>query len=172
MHLQVLSRQTPQPRQPAPPANFLEGVAENQQALGLQVAADVTRAESQAKAMLEKEPKRALEVLQQMRHNVETVVQLDPAIRDAQIRRLDMTLNEANQYIRDHAAQIELDEQNRAVEQAVDANQQKRIVIDDKLAKMVEDFNRLSDEQRFAEAELVAKRAAPWTRRTRSSCRS
>jgi general secretion pathway protein D len=159
MHLQVLSRQAPMPRQPAPPANFLEGVAENQQALGLQVAADVTRAQSQAKAMLEKEPKRALEVLQQMRHNLETLVQLDPAIRDAQLRRLDITLNEANQYMREHAAQIALDDENRSVEQAVEANQQKRIVIDDKLAAMVDEFNRLSDEQRFAEAELVAKRA-------------
>ena len=94
-----------------------------------------------------------------MRHNLETAAQLEPAVRDGQIRRIDMTINEAQQYIRANAAQIELDEQNRGVEQAVEAKQQKQVEIDEKLATLVEEFNRLVDEQRYAEAELVAKKA-------------
>jgi general secretion pathway protein D len=163
MHLQILSRQSPQRQspqpQPARPAEVVGGPADGQQALNLQVAADVTRAQMQAKAILVREPKQALALLQEIRHNVETAGQLDPAVRDAQLRRIDMTINETQQYMRVNAAQIDLNEQNRAVEEAVESKQQKRVEIDEKMAALVDEFNRLSDEQRYAEAELVAKRA-------------
>jgi general secretion pathway protein D len=158
MHLQVLSRQQG-PQRPPRPGSLLEGVADTQQAMAMQVAADVTRVQSQAKAMLAKEPKRALETLVQMRHNLETAAQLDSNVRDSQIRRIDMTINETQQFIKANAAQIELDEQNSSVEKAVEAKQQNRIEIDEKMASLVEEFNKLVDEQRYAEAELIAKKA-------------
>src|SRR6185503_13662808 len=41
----------------------------------------------------------------------------------------------------------------------VEDQQKKRIEIDDKMAALVEEFNRLIDEQRYPEAEVVAKKA-------------
>jgi general secretion pathway protein D len=159
MHLQVLSRQQPPAREPVRPGNILGATAENQQALAQRVGADVTRVQLQAKAMQTKEPKRALETLQQMRQNVELLVQLDPSVREQQMHRLDISINETQQYIRANAAQIALDEKNRALENSIDEDGRKRGEIDDRMASMVEEFNRLVDEQRYAEAELVAKRA-------------
>jgi general secretion pathway protein D len=146
-------------RPPARPGGLLAGAADSQQALNLQVAAEVTRAQTQAKAILEKEPKRALDLLEQMRQTIETHPQLDSAAREAQLRRVAISINETQQYIRANSAQIELDEHNRAIEKTVEDKQKKRTEIDDQMAALVEEFNRLVDEQRYPEAEVVAKKA-------------
>jgi general secretion pathway protein D len=159
-HLQILSQPMGQPRpSPVRPGNILGTAADSQQALAQRVSADVTRTQMQAKAMLQKDPKRALEMLQQMRHNLETLLQLDPTVREMQIKRIELTINETQRFLQANAAQIALDEQNQAIEKRVDDEQQQRIQIDDRLAAMVDEFNKLVDEQRYAEAEVVAKKA-------------
>jgi general secretion pathway protein D len=72
---------------------------------------------------------------------------------------LERSIGEAQQFIKQNAAQIELNEQNQAVEGAAQKKQEKRIEMDERLAALVEEFNRLVDEQRYAEAEVVAKKA-------------
>ena len=157
-HLQILQPQGAA-GQPVRPGSALAGMPEQQRAQVLKIHADVARTQMQAKAMLAREPKRALDMLQQTRQNLETHPQLEPAIREELVRRVEMTINEANQYIQRNAAQIELDEKNRSIEQTVEADQRKRVEVDDRMAALVDEFNRLSEEQRYAEAELVAKRA-------------
>jgi general secretion pathway protein D len=159
MHLQMLSQPVAGPREAQSPRNYLEGASANQQVLVRQVAADVSKTQTQAKAMLGSEPKKALEMLQTMRHNVEIVPQLDENARRSMMANLERSITEAQQFIKQNAAQIELNEQNQAVESAVEKKQEKRIEIDEKLAALVEEFNRLVDEQRYAEAEVVAKKA-------------
>ena len=159
MHLQMLSQPVAGPRQTPGPGNYLEGASANQQVLVRQVAADVSKTQTQAKAMLAAEPKKALEMLQTMRHNVEIVPQLDENARRGMMANLERSIAEAQQFISQNAAQIDLNEQNQAVETAVQKKQEKRIEVDEKLAALVEEFNRLVDEQRYAEAEVVAKKA-------------
>ncbi len=98
-------------------------------------------------------------MLQTMRHNVEIVPQLDENARRGMMANLERSIAEAQQFISQNAAQIDLNEQNQAVETAVQKKQEKRIEVDEKLAALVEEFNRLVDEQRYAEAEVVAKKA-------------
>lgn len=158
-HLQLLSRPATLPRPAAEGQNLLEGAANAQQMLAKRVAADVTKTQTAAKSLLEREPKKSLQMLQEMRGVVEQLGQLEPAERDHQLRRLDISLNETQQYLKQNAAQIEIDEQNNAVRTAVERSQSQRAAIDDKLAALVDEFNRLNDEQRYAEAMVVAKRA-------------
>lgn len=158
-HLQILSRPTSQQREHGRQGNLLEGVAQDQQVLGRQVAADVTRLITQADGIRERDPKKSLEMLKKMRADIDALVQLDAAARNHQLQRLDERIKQTEQYIQQNAAQIELDEKNRAIEAAVEGKQQKRIEIDEKMAALVEEFNRLVDEQRYHEAELVAKKA-------------
>ncbi|MDZ4818789.1 MAG: hypothetical protein SGJ20_07435 [Planctomycetota bacterium] len=157
-HMQILSRPAAPMRQPQP-NDLLEGVTVNQKMLSRQVASDVSRMQTAARGMTEKEPKRALEMLKQLRANV-AAANLEVNDRDHQLRRLDMTINQTEQYIKANASQIELDEQNHEVEQQVKQGQEKSIEVDDKMKALVDEFNKLVEEQRFAEAELVAKRAA------------
>ncbi len=59
MHLQMLSQPVAGPRPTPGPGNYLEGASANQQVLVRQVAADVSKTQTQAKAMLAAEPKKA-----------------------------------------------------------------------------------------------------------------
>ena len=72
---------------------------------------------------------------------------------------MDRKVAELDKYIADNRAQIELDDTNREVLKEVDRRQQTKVEVDEKLAKLVDEFQKLMDEQRYAEAEVLAKRA-------------
>ena len=54
---------------------------------------------------------------------------------------------------------IDLENANRNVLEEIDREREVKLQVQQKLAELVEEFNRLRDEQRFAEMEIVAKRA-------------
>src|SRR5690606_38620235 len=84
---------------------------------------------------------------------------IDPTAKGQLQARLDRTLAEMDRFIQANRGQIELDEHNRRVLQEVDEYRRLKVEIDEKLASMVEHFNQLMDEQRFAEAVVIAKQA-------------
>ncbi len=99
-----------------------------------------------------------MEILKEARAAVEAA-SLDPEQKGILQRRVDRKIAELDTYIVEHRAEIELDERNREVLAEVDRRLQTKLEIDDKLAQLVDDCNRLMEEQRFAEAEVLAKRA-------------
>ncbi len=129
------------------------------QALARQVAAEVARQQTLAKQMREKQPKQALELLERTRKMVGSVDTLDPGARDQLVRRLDLSITELKQYISQNGPQIELEERNRQVQDEVDRRRNQKVQVEEKLAYLVDDFNKLVDEQRYAEAQVMAKRA-------------
>jgi len=129
------------------------------QALARQVANEVARQQSLAREMREKQPKQALETLQRTRDMVANVSGLDPAARDQLLKRLDLTIADFQQYVAKNGPQIELDERNKKIEQGVDSSRKQKVVVQEKLAYLVNDFNKAVDEQRYADAQLLAKKA-------------
>jgi general secretion pathway protein D len=156
-HLQMMSPAQP-PRGPGD--GLLDAAAARQQLLVRQVAADVSRLQETSRKMQAKEPRKALEVLQKARAMVETTADLEPQARQQLLRRVDESIHEMQQYIQANVAQIELDEKNRTVHEEVDQHRKMKLEISEKLAGMVDDYNKLVEERRYPEAELVAKRAA------------
>ena len=130
-----------------------------QNALLRQVYADVNHREAEAKQMLEKDPKMALAMLQETRKKVESAG-LEPAARDQLLRRLDRSITDTQHYIEQNRSRIELDEKNNATsEQEMDREANVKLQTQQKLAELVDQYNRLNEEQRFEEAEVIAKRA-------------
>ncbi|HEV2972113.1 MAG TPA: hypothetical protein VGY55_19225 [Pirellulales bacterium] len=156
-HLQMMS-----PAQPPRGSGdgLLDAAAARQQLLVRQVSADVSRLQETARKMQAKEPKKALEVLQKARAMVEATADLDSQARQQLLRRVDESIRDMQQYIQANLAQIELDEKNRAVHEEVDQHRKMKLEISEKLAGMVDDYNKLVEERRYPEAEIVAKRAA------------
>lgn len=154
-HLQALAR--PVAGNAAGPANLDEAAAK-QQILARQVAAESAAQENKARQLLEKDPKAALAMLEETRKRVEGAG-LEPAVREQLLRRVDRSLGEARKYVEDNRPRIELEERNRAVVQGVQREQQHTLEIQEKLALMVDQYNTLMREQRFDEAEVLAKRA-------------
>ncbi len=160
--LQNLTTPMPNPNA-APPAGLPAGdpatdPAASQQAFALQLGADVNMEASKAKVMREQDPNGALALLGETRQRVESAG-VDSTTRDHLLRRIDREVAETKQFIEMNRPRLELAERNQATQEAWEREQRLKIETQGKFALLVDDFNRLVDEQRFAEAELVAKRA-------------
>ncbi|MFC1596933.1 hypothetical protein ACFL5Q_03200 [Planctomycetota bacterium] len=146
------------PASPTAPS-MLDEAAEGQRRLFQQVAMDVARQESEAKAMRQTDPKGALALLAATRQKVETAG-LESTAQQRMLERIDRNMDETQQYLEENRARIGLEEQGRQTRDEIQRDQQMRLDTQEKLALLTDEFNRLIDEERFAEAEVVAKRAA------------
>lgn len=155
-HLQLLS--APTPGRMNKPESLLDSATSKDQLATKQLMADLAQKEIASGKIREKEPKRAMELLKEARGMVEAA-QVEPAAKAQLLRRVDRKVTELDRYIADNRSQIELDEANKEVLKEVDRRLQGKVEVDEKLAKLVDDYNRLMDEQRYAEAEVMAKRA-------------
>ncbi|HEY2148090.1 MAG TPA: hypothetical protein VGH32_09145, partial [Pirellulales bacterium] len=138
-HLQMMS--VPQPRPGTD--NPLSAAAAHQQLLFRQMSADISRLQDTAQKMLQKEPKKSLEVLQKARTMVESSAELEPQAKQQLLRRVDESIHQTQQIIQANLAQIETDEHNRAVHDEVDNHRKMKIEISEKLAGMVDEYNKL-----------------------------
>ncbi|MBU4272492.1 MAG: hypothetical protein KKA28_11585 [Planctomycetes bacterium] len=159
-HLQLLSAPS---RAGAPRANqaltMVDEAAMRQQLLYRRVAADLAHRESNARAMQNSDPNGALLLLEEARKKVESAG-LDGTARDQLLRRVDRAVAETKQVIEKNRPQLDLAEKNKRVRQEVERGQRVKVEVQEKLAMLIDQFNRLMDEQRFDEAQVVAKRAA------------
>jgi general secretion pathway protein D len=159
--LQLLSHDSGPSRRPGgrEAGSLLSETDAAQQLRYRQASSALTRQEASANKIKESNPKQALKVLQEARADV-TRAGLDGTTRDMLLRRVDRNIGELQHYIDDNSARIDLNEKNDAVRADIDHRRQVKIEVQEKLAKMVNEFNNLMDEKRFPEAEVVAKRAA------------
>ena len=72
---------------------------------------------------------------------------------------VDRLISELTTFIDQNKATIESTEQNNAIKAEVVRDQEVRLQTQNKLADMVEQFNKLMDEKRYAEAEVIARQA-------------
>jgi len=119
---------------------------------------ETTREQSEAQRQLEREPKAAWERLKAWRQKVEEA-DVEEDVRRQLLARIDRSLQEVETHIERNRGRIELDEHNRSVLAEVERNRQLRLDAQNKLAKMVEEFNQMMDQQRYAEAVVLAKQA-------------
>lgn len=142
----------------AAPGSPLEEVNSQQDLLRQKVFRDVTRTQSQAEQMRQNDPRGSLAKLQDLRRQVEQE-QLDPPTRTQMLTLVDRSIREAELYIETNRSDIELHERNEMVVDDINRERQAKLDIQDKLAELLEQFNNLIDEQRYAEAEVLAKQA-------------
>ncbi|MHB8956277.1 MAG: type II secretion system protein GspD [Pirellulaceae bacterium] len=140
--------------QPSP----LEAVDAKQQLLRQKLFREITSEQAEAQRMSANEPKAALERLLRLRDRVNDS-EVDPSSKKQLLTLVDRNVESLEQYIETNKADIELSERNRAVVQGVALDAQRELEIQNKLASLVEEFNRLVDEQRYAESERIAKQA-------------
>jgi general secretion pathway protein D len=162
-HLQLLSaapnRRPGQSGQPGQPGSPLDEAAARQRTLAAQVTKDLAIQQSTARKMCEKDPKGALALLEQARKKVESSG-LEPAYRDQLLRRVDRDLADTQRFIEQNGPRIELASHNEQVRQDLARDQKSKGDMQQKLAALVDEYNRKLDEHSYAEAEVIAKKAA------------
>ena len=168
-HLKMLATNREQPpvvqpqAEPDPlpsPANarsLIDDTQTAQQRLARQLSADVGTRQLNAKRLRESDPRGALQLLKTLRSEVQRA-NVSEQTRRSLLRRVDLAIDDTDKYIEDNRAQIELDEANAAVLAEVERRRASSLKLQDKKAQLVDEFNKLRNEQRFAEAEIVAKR--------------
>ena len=155
------------PGAPGQPAAPLDDAAAARQLVS-QVFSDMTHRESEAKAMREKDPKGALALLQETRKKVEASG-VEPSIRDRWLRQLDRSIEETQQFIAANRSRIELDDKNKNIRDEMNRQALNKEQVQQKLAELVEQFNKLSQEQRYEEAAGPGRSGSRNLPRTSSS---
>jgi len=140
------------PSEPSP----LEQVDKAQQLLRQQLYREISAEEKEAELMLVNQPFAALERIEKIRAKV-VDANVEPEAKKQLLTLVDRKVREFRAYIDQHRAQIEQDERNRAIFAKMDAEQERKFETQDKIAQLIEEYNSLVEQQRFAEAEVRAK---------------
>lgn len=138
-------------------SSLIDATAADEQTRARQYSAEVGKKQSEARRLRETKPQAAVKLLQETRQQVADS-NLSEDYRTQLMRRIDITLDETEKYIKDHSAELVLDEENAAVLAEVERSREVRIKVQEKIAELVNEFNRLRDEQRYPEMEIVARR--------------
>jgi general secretion pathway protein D len=146
------------PRPGAAPGAAADAVASQQAVLLKKVTGDIAQTEAAAKKLQTSDPKQSLSMLQQARASLEGAT-IDPAAKTQMMRRLDREIADVRVYLEENAQMIKLDDRNKAVMDDIERERKTKVEVQEKTALLVNEFNKLMDEHRFAEAEVIAKRA-------------
>ncbi len=140
------------------PPSPLEQVNSQQELLRQKLYREILNEEKAAQQQAQKDPRGALTTLERLRERV-TGAEVEPAARKQLLRMIDDLIRELSTFIAENKANIENREQNDAVKADVVRDQEVRLQTQGKLAEWVEQFNKLMDEKRYAEAEVIARQA-------------
>jgi general secretion pathway protein D len=140
-------------------AGLIDQAAQSQALQMRQVSSEVAKLEQQARQLQETDPAQSQAILAQARVIVEKST-VDSSAKEMLLRRLDRDAKELNQFVDSNRPRIELLQQNRETQATLDREQANKLDTQNKLARLVEEYNTLVDQQRFGEAEVLAKRAA------------
>lgn len=154
-HLQMLSS-SPSQIASQRSNSLIDDASNAQTVIARQLSADIGKRQTEAAKLRETDPKQSLAILQEAGELV-AKSELDENTKTQLRRRLDLSVAETERYLKDHGAELELDEANRDALADVERERAVKAQLRDKMAEMVEQFNQLRDEQRYAEMEVVAK---------------
>lgn len=140
--------------QPAP----LEEVAGKQNLIYQKLTREITSERKAAEELSQTDPRGAVANLQKLRERIQDA-ELDAAARKLLLTQVDRSISQLETYIEQNKATIDLKESNDRILSDIDRRRELKLETQTKLAQMVEQFNKLMDEKRYAEARVIAKQA-------------
>ena len=123
-----------------------------------QLQAEVFRERVVADKLIEKSPRAALEKMAMIRGRIGQS-KLDASQQSPLLKMIDRDMEAVQSYIEENIAEIDNHSRNELVKEEVERRQQRTLDVDRQLQSLVEDYNKLIDEERYAEAELIAAQA-------------
>jgi general secretion pathway protein D len=141
--------------------SLIDGAAVTQSALIDQYRAEVNSKLSQVDQMLEVAPTRAFDAIGMLEETKASIMaaEFDRQSQDMLIQRLDIKIEQCRSTADLYASDIALEEENQQVYAELDAERAGIIDMQEELKQLVMEYNQLMEEQRYAEAVEVGKRA-------------
>lgn len=143
---------------PRDAGSALEAVDAKQSLVKQKLQSEILGEQEKARRMLATDPKGALQRLQAMRDRVNEA-EIDPAARKQLLTLVDRNLSQFESFVEQNRSEIENNERNREVLESVERDRRLKGETQTKFAELVEEFNSLIDQRRYAEAEVRAKQA-------------
>lgn len=144
--------------QPGAPPSPLEQVSSQQELLRQKLVREILNEEKAAEKLAGDDPRRALANLQKLRDRV-AMAEVEPAAKKQLLTMVDGKVNQLASFVEQNKATIENAEKNDSVKAGIVRDQEVRLESQNKLADLVEQFNKLMDERRYPEAEVIARQA-------------
>ena len=136
----------------------LEQVNSQQEVLRQKLVREVSTEQKAAEKLAITDPKGALDNLKKVRERI-TGSEVEPAARKQLLTLVDRSINELANWIEANKATLENKENNDQIRGDVARDRESTVEMQNKLGQLVEQFNKLIDERRYAEAEIIAKQA-------------
>lgn len=144
---------------PVEAASGSEDVRSQQQSLFRKLQSEVFRERASAERLLQTSPREALEKMTMVRGRI-AQSSLEVNSQRPLLKIIDNDIDEMQSYIERNLSEIVNDETNAARREEVELRRQRTVEVETQIQKLVEDFNKLVDEQRFSEAMVVARQAS------------
>jgi general secretion pathway protein D len=122
------------------------------------VSAEVAAKQLEAKRLSQKSPADALDLLDATAKSL-AEQPLPEETKSQMLRRIERTRSDIEQATGKRRAELALEKQAAKVEAQIDRERSQRVEVDQRIAMLIEEYNSLVDERRFAEAEAIAKKA-------------
>lgn len=148
----------PAPIPPAPNPQLLNEAAQAEERLKRQIIAQVQLQSRKALDMREQDPLKSVGLIKQTRA---MVVESALSAQDKQIilSRVDQMIVEMDTYVERHRSEIELNQRNREILNDNARRREYTEEVQQRLQKLVQEYNQLRNERRFYEAQAKAKEA-------------
>lgn len=146
------------PIQPPQTSPTLEAAGSQQEVARQRLQREFSNEQKAAEALAQTDPRAALAKIKAFRERV-VAAEIDANARKNLLTLVDRRASELQTYIDNNKASIENTEKNRAVLADRARDQELTYEVQDKLASLVEQFNKLMDDRRYAEAVVIAKQA-------------
>lgn len=136
----------------------LNANADGEQVLFRKLQSEVFKQRAAAERLLPSSPRQALDTMMQVRERVARS-ELNDDIKRPLLTIVDRDLSEMQSYVEQNLPDIMNSEANAQRMENIEARRERRYDIEQQVQSLVEDFNRLLDEGRYAEAEAIARQA-------------
>jgi general secretion pathway protein D len=123
------------------------------------ISAEVAAKQLEARRLGQRSPAEALAMLDAAAAGL-AETNLPEATLENLLRRIERTRRDIEESSGKRRAELALEAKNAQVESQIDQERSQRVEVDQRLASLVEEYNTLVDQQRFPEAEAIAKKAA------------
>ncbi|MEZ6092182.1 MAG: hypothetical protein R3C05_30110 [Pirellulaceae bacterium] len=153
----TLMQPAPAPRPAGEAGGAFDAVTQEQTLARARLMREVTAELANVEQQKKTSPMGALDRLNALRRSVAANTDADSASRQQMLSMVDRQITSQQKYIEQNRAQIELDIENDMIREEINREQFETIEVDQKISQLVEQFNKLMDEQRYPEAEIIAK---------------
>ncbi len=137
----------------------LSGLQNDEQLLFRNLQKEVLSVRNECDKLMSTDPREALQTMTSLRSRV-AGSDLSANAMTPLLTIIDRDINDAQKFIQGNLPQIMNDEANQSRLETLELTRERKYEVEQQIQQLTEDFNKLMDQERFGEAEVIARQVA------------